>query len=158
MDAFCCLKVTLVRSSAFAPARPPAVWSWTRTPRLASARQIMTEQEETLKLLSDLLLVETDTATVHVGPQARRGLIRLKTAIEDSDLETVIRSSNNDSLPLPAGHLTAPEIRYFNLYRESFTMEHIHAPETNRKLISARSGGGCVAGHRQSTTVSIFFL
>lgn len=102
----------------------------------------MTEQEAVLKLISDILLVEADTVSVHVGPQARRGLSRLKASINDSDLETVIRPSTKESLPLPAGNLTDPEIRYFNLYRESFTVEHIHAPETNRKLSAARSGGG----------------
>lgn len=117
----------------------------THSPGLASARHLaMAEQEEVLKLISELLLVEADAVPVHVGPQARRGLSRLKTAIEDSDLETVIRSSTNESLPLPAGHLTDPEIRYFNLYRESYTVEHIHAPETNRKLSATRSGGGYV--------------
>ena len=101
----------------------------------------MAEQEEVLKLIADLLISDVETVTVHVGPQLRRGLSRLKAAIEDSDLETVIRPSTKESLPLPSGNLTDPEIRYFNLYRESYTVEHIQAPE--RKLSHARSAGGC---------------
>lgn len=101
----------------------------------------MAEQEEVLKLMTDLLISDVDTVNVRVGPQVRRGLSRLKAAIEESDLETVIRSSTNESLPLPSGHLTDPEIRYFNFYRESYTVEHIQAPE--RKLSHARSAGGC---------------
>lgn len=91
------------------------------------------EQREVLQALSELLSERTD-GSARLSIQRRRGLSRLKAAIEDTDLETVIRSSKNDSLAAPPHSLTDPEdLKYFKLYRESFTVEHIHVPEAQRK-------------------------
>lgn len=92
-----------------------------------------TEQREVLQVLSELLSDNPEGVT-RISAQCRRGISRLKAAIEDTDLESVIRSSKNESLTVPPHSLTDPEdLKYFKLYRESFTVEHIHVPEAQRK-------------------------
>lgn len=92
-----------------------------------------TEQREVLQALSELLSDKPEAAA-RLSSQCRRGISRLKAAIEDTDLESVIRCSKNESLTVPPHSLTDPEdLKYFKLYRESFTVEHIHVPEAQRK-------------------------
>lgn len=94
-----------------------------------------TEQNEVLQALSELL-AENSEASTRISAQCRRGISRLRAAIEDADLETVIRCSKNESLSVPPNSLTDPEdLKYFQLFRESYTVEHIHVPEAHRKNV-----------------------
>ena len=93
----------------------------------------LTEQREVLQALSQLLSDKPE-APARVSAQCRRGISRLKAAIEDTDLESVIRCSKNESLIAAPHSLTDPEdLKYFKLFRESFTVEHIHVPVAQRK-------------------------
>jgi hypothetical protein len=105
-----------------------------------SEQQRDREQHEVLQALSELLS-EKSNWPHSISALCRRGIGRLKAAIEDTDLESVIRCARNEALALPPTHtLTDPEdLKYFKLYRESFTVEHIHVPEAQRK--NSRSHG-----------------
>jgi hypothetical protein len=100
------------------------------------------EQREVLLALSELLS-DKPNARTRISALCRRGIRRLKAAIEDSDLETVLRSAKDESLAVPPNSLTDPgDLKYFKLYRESFTVEHIHVPEAQRKN-SRKASLGC---------------
>lgn len=82
----------------------------------------------------DLLVTSNEPSVpVRVSEPARSGLEKLRNALELRDIGSLVLPSSTDILSEPPPGLTDPEdLKYFNLYRESFTLEQFHVPKSQR--------------------------
>jgi hypothetical protein len=106
----------------------------------------MDETSQVVDVLDTLVSSVSNPVSVSVSDSARNGLDKLRSALEVKDITTLLAGGKPDILSEPPADLTDPEdLKYFNLYRESYSVESIQLPESQRVPNAAKAHGACVS-------------
>ena len=94
----------------------------------------MDETSQVVGVLDTLVTSTSNPVSVNVSDPARSGLEKIRCALEVRDISGLIAGPHSDGIfSEPPPGLTDPEdLKYFNLYRESFTVEQFHVPKSQR--------------------------
>jgi hypothetical protein len=105
----------------------------------------MDETTQVVDVLDTLVASVTNPASVSISDTARNGLDKLRGALEVKDIDALIGPDRPDVLSEPPPGMTDPEdLKYFDLYRQSFTKEHIQMPGSQRMQNASKAHGACV--------------
>jgi hypothetical protein len=105
----------------------------------------MDETSQVVDVLDTLVASVTNPVSVSISDTARNGLDKLRGALEVKDIDTLVGPDRPDVLSKPPPGMTDPEdLKYFDLYRQSFTKEHIQMPGSQRMQNASKAHGTCV--------------
>jgi hypothetical protein len=105
----------------------------------------MDETTQVVDVLDTLVASVANPVCVSVSDTARNGLEKLRSALEVKDIDALIGADRPDILSEPPPGMTDPEdLKYFDLYRQSFTKEHIQMPGSQRIQNASKAHGACV--------------
>ena len=108
------------------------------------------ETSRVVDVLDALVATTSGQITISVSDAAKHGLELLRNALEVKDIRGLVDADSRDPLATPPPGLTDPEdLKYFNLYRESYSAEVVHLPGSQRSPNSAKArGAGCAPRNR----------
>jgi hypothetical protein len=103
----------------------------------------MEDTSQVLDVLDNIISSVDNPVTLNVSDSARAGLERIRGALEVKDLDSLLAAGRHDPLSVPPMGLQEEDLKYFNLYRESYSVEPMPLPAGQRHANGAKASHGC---------------